>query len=169
MVEALEGELGGDPEIVTMDFDWAREPHVDVAEVEEAAGSEEEIIARGEGAEVIVTQLAPITQKVLGSLESLHARLTDETRGLIGAEQIAGMPEGSVLINTARGGLLDYEALCDALESRHLGAAALDIYDEEPPPAGSRLFKVPNLVLSPHITGATRETAHRTASTPQPK
>src|SRR3712207_7201913 len=64
----------------------------------------------------------------------------------------------SVLVNTARGGLLDYEALCDALESGHLGAAALDVYDEEPPPQGSRLFAVPNLVLSPHIAGATWET-----------
>jgi D-3-phosphoglycerate dehydrogenase len=82
---------------------------------------------------------------------------------MIGAEQIARMPEGSVLVNTARGGLLDYEALCDALESEHLGAAALDVYDEEPPPEGSRLFTAPNLVLSPHIAGATRETAHRAA------
>jgi D-3-phosphoglycerate dehydrogenase / 2-oxoglutarate reductase len=82
---------------------------------------------------------------------------------MIGADQIARMPEGSVLVNTARGGLLDYEALCDALESGHLKAAALDVYDVEPPPEGSRLFEVPNLVLSPHIAGATKETAHRAA------
>jgi D-3-phosphoglycerate dehydrogenase / 2-oxoglutarate reductase len=94
---------------------------------------------------------------------SLHARLTDETRGMIGAEQIGKMLEGSILVNTARGSLLDYDALCDALESRHLGAAALDVYDEEPPPEGSRLFKVPRLVLSPHIAGATKETAQRAA------
>ena len=303
MVEALQEELGDDLDIATIDFDWPMEPHVDVAEVKEAAGSEDEVIAAAEGAEVIVTQLAPITEKVLGSLAdlklvivtrggpvnvnveaatengvvvanapgrnapaaaeyalglmlaamkripdahaslkggewrgefyayeengveldgataglvgfgaigsrvarvltafgaevlvhdpfvgdekveavggrkadldellgsskvvSLHARLTDETRGMIGPDQIARMPVGSVLVNTARGGLLDYEALCDALESGHLGAAALDVYDEEPPPEGSRLFTVPNLVLSPHIAGATRETAHRAAS-----
>ncbi len=303
MAEALREELGEDLEIATLDFEWPMEPHASVAEVKEAAGSEEEVIAAGEGVEVIVTQLAPITQKVLGSLEdlklvivtrggpvnvnveaatengvivanapgrnapaaaeyalglmlaamkripdahaslkggewrgefyayeengveldgataglvgfgaigsrvarvlnafgatvlvhdpfvddekvqevggrkagldellesskvvSIHARLTDQTRGMIGAEQIARMQEGSVLVNTARGGLLDYEALCDALESGHLGAAALDVYDEEPPPGGSRLFKAPNLVLSPHIAGATRETAHRAAS-----
>lgn len=302
MVEALRRELGDDPDIATIDFDWPMEPHVDVAEVREAAGSEEEVIEAGRGAEVIVTQLAPITEKVLGSLDdlglvvvtrggpvnvnveaatergvivanapgrnapaaaeyalglmlaamkripdahaslkggewrgefyayeengveldgstvglvgfgaigsrvakvlaafgagvlvhdpfveeekvaavgarkagldellesskvvSLHARLTDETRGMIGADQLAAMPEGSVLVNTARGGLLDYGALCDALESGHLGAAALDVYDEEPPPPGSRLFEAPNLVLSPHIAGATRETAHRAA------
>lgn len=94
---------------------------------------------------------------------SLHARLTDETRGMIGSEQIGRMPEGAVLVNSARGGLLDYGALCDALESGRLGAAALDVYDEEPPPEGSRLFEVPRLVLSPHIAGATKETARRAA------
>ena len=303
LVEALEEELGEDLDMATLDFDWPMESHVDVAEVREAAGSEDEVIEAGEGAEVIVTQLAPITRKVLSALEdlklvivtrggpvnvnveaatengvivanapgrnapaaaeyalglmlaamkripeahaslkggewrgefyayeengveldgatvglvgfgaigsrvarvldafgatvlvydpfvddskveevggrkaeldellqrskvvSLHARLTEETRGMIGAEQMARMPEGSVLVNTARGGLLDYGALCDALESGHLGAAALDVYDEEPPPEGSRLFTAPNLVLSPHIAGATRETAHRAAS-----
>jgi D-3-phosphoglycerate dehydrogenase / 2-oxoglutarate reductase len=303
MVDALREELGEGPDLATLDFEWPLVPHIDVAEVREAAGSEDEVIAAGEDAEVIVTQLAPITEKVLRSLGdlklvvvtrggpvnvnvdaatehgvivanapgrnapaaaeyalglmlaamkripdahaslkggewrgefyayeengveldgstaglvgfgaigsrvakvldafgaevlvydpfvegakveevgankveldellerarviSIHARLTDETRGMIGADQIAKMPEGAVLVNTARGGLLDYEALCDALESGHLGAAALDVYDEEPPPEGSRLFEVPNLVLSPHIAGATRETAHRAAS-----
>lgn len=94
---------------------------------------------------------------------SLHARLSEDTRGMIGSEQIALMPEGSVLVNTARGGLLDYDALCDALQTRHLAAAALDVYDEEPPPENSRLFETPNLVLSPHMAGATRQTAHRAA------
>ena len=303
LVEELEKELGEDLDTANLDFGWPIEPFGRVAEVEEAAGSEDEVIEAGGGAEVIVTQLAPITEKVLTSLEdlelvvvtrggpvnvnveaatengviianapgrnapaaaeyalglmlaamkripdahgsfkggewrgdfyayeengveldgstvglvgfgaigsrvakvltafgaqvlvhdpfvedgpveevggrkagldellerskvvSLHARLSDETRGMIGAEQIGKMPEGSVLVNTARGGLLDYGALCDALESGRLGAAALDVYDEEPPPEGSRLFTVPNLVLSPHIAGATKETAHRAAS-----
>jgi len=303
LVEGVERELGEDLETVTLDFGWPIEPFGRVAEVDEAAGGEGEVIEAGGGAEVIVTQLAPITEKVLSSLEelklvvvtrggpvnvnvdaatesgvmianapgrnapaaaeyalglmlaamkripdahgslkggewrgdfyayeengveldgstvglvgfgaigsrvakvltafgaevlvhdpfvedgpveevggrkaeldellerskvvSLHARLSDETRGMIGAGQISKMPEGCVLVNTARGGLLDYAALCDALESGQLGAAALDVYDEEPPPEGSRLFTVPNLVLSPHIAGATKETAHRAAS-----
>ena len=100
---------------------------------------------------------------VNSSVVSLHARLSDETRGMIGAGEIRRMPEGSVLVNTARGGLLDYDAMCDALESGHLAAAALDVYDEEPPPEGSRLYGAPNLVLSPHIAGATKETAQRAA------
>lgn len=94
---------------------------------------------------------------------SLHARLTPETRHLIGRDEIARLPRGAVLINSARGGLLDDDALCDALASGHLRAAALDVYDPEPPPAGSRLFQLPNLVLSPHIAGASRETAERAA------
>lgn len=94
---------------------------------------------------------------------SLHARLTAETHHLIGREQIARLPDGAVLVNAARGGLLDQDALCDALDSGKLRAAALDVYDPEPPPPGSRLFSTPNLVLSPHLAGASRETAERAA------
>jgi D-3-phosphoglycerate dehydrogenase / 2-oxoglutarate reductase len=94
---------------------------------------------------------------------SLHARLTPETHHIIGREEIAKLPRGAVLVNSARGGLLDYDAMCDALESGHLRAAALDVYDPEPPPPGSRLFATPNLTLSPHIAGASRETAERAA------
>jgi D-3-phosphoglycerate dehydrogenase / 2-oxoglutarate reductase len=123
------------------------DPFVDDAKVRETGGRKAELNELLESSKVV----------------SIHARLTDETRAMIGADQIARMPEGSVLVNTARGGLLDYDALCDALESGHLTAAALDVYNVEPPPEGSRLFKVPNLVLSPHIAGATKETAHRAA------
>ncbi|WP_112248464.1 2-hydroxyacid dehydrogenase [Kribbella monticola] len=95
---------------------------------------------------------------------SLHARLTDETRGMIGAEQLALMPRGGVLVNTARGGLLDYDATVDALESGHLSAAAFDVFPAEPLPAGSRLLTAPNVVMTPHLAGATRQTAHRAGS-----
>ncbi|MGW6280816.1 2-hydroxyacid dehydrogenase [Kribbella sp. NPDC055071] len=95
---------------------------------------------------------------------SLHARLTDQTRNMIGADQIALMPPGAVLVNTARGGLLDYDAAVDALESGHLGAAAFDVFPVEPIPASSRLLTAPNLVITPHLAGATRQTAHRAAT-----
>ncbi|HET6988048.1 MAG TPA: NAD(P)-dependent oxidoreductase, partial [Kribbella sp.] len=95
---------------------------------------------------------------------SLHARLTDQTRGMIGADQIALMPRGAVLVNTARGGLLDYDATVDALESGQLGAAAFDVFPAEPVPAGSRLLTTPNVVMTPHLAGATRQTAHRAGS-----
>lgn len=94
---------------------------------------------------------------------SLHARLTPETRHILGRDEIGRLPRGAVLVNSARGGLLDYDALCDALESGQLRAAALDVYDPEPPPPDSRLFRTPNLTLSPHIAGASRETAERAA------
>ncbi|WP_432942953.1 2-hydroxyacid dehydrogenase [Kribbella sp. CA-253562] len=95
---------------------------------------------------------------------SLHARLTDDTRGMIGADQLARMRPGGVLVNTARGGLLDYEATVDALESGQLGAAAFDVFPAEPLPEGSRLLTAPNVVMTPHLAGATRQTAQRAGS-----
>ena len=94
---------------------------------------------------------------------SLHARLTPETHHVIGRREIAMLPDGAVLVNSARGGLLDYAALCDALDAGHLRAGALDVYDPEPPPPGDRVYSTPRLVLSPHIAGASRETAERAA------
>ncbi len=94
---------------------------------------------------------------------SLHARVTPETRGMIGRREIGLMPPGSVLINCARGALLDYDALCDALESGHLMAAGLDVFPVEPVPADSRLFGVPNLVMTPHLAGASRAVAEKAA------
>ena len=99
MVEALEGELGDDLDITTLDFGWPMEPHVDVAEVKEAAGSEEEVIAAGEGAEVIVTQLAPITQKVLGSLKDL--KLVIVTRGGPVNVNVEAATENGVIVANA--------------------------------------------------------------------
>lgn len=95
---------------------------------------------------------------------SLHARLTDQTRGMIGADQIALMPRGAVLVNTARGGLLDYDATVDALQSGQLGAAAFDVFPAEPVPAGARLLTAPNVVMTPHLAGATKQTALRAGS-----
>ncbi|WP_406000861.1 2-hydroxyacid dehydrogenase [Streptomyces sp. NBC_00829] len=95
---------------------------------------------------------------------TLHARLTPETQELIGARELALLPEGAVLVNAARGGLLDTGALCDALDSGRLSAAALDTYEQEPLPADSRLFSTPNLVLTPHLGGASRAVARKAAA-----
>ncbi|MFE7133648.1 2-hydroxyacid dehydrogenase [Streptomyces sp. NPDC057638] len=94
---------------------------------------------------------------------TLHARLTDETRGLIGARELALLPEGAVVVNVARGALLDTEALCDALDSGRLAGAALDTYDPEPLPEGDRLLTTPNLVLTPHVGGASGAVARKAA------
>lgn len=90
---------------------------------------------------------------------SLHARVTPETTGMIGARQLALMSPGSVIVNCARGALLDYDAVCDALDRGHLFGAAFDVFPQEPIPAGSRLLTTPHLVLTPHLGGASRQTA----------
>ncbi|MFH0518166.1 2-hydroxyacid dehydrogenase [Streptomyces sp. M41] len=96
---------------------------------------------------------------------TLHARLTAETRGLIGARELALLPAGAVVVNAARGPLLDEEALCDALERGHLSAAALDTYATEPLPALSRLHALADrVVLTPHLGGASRAVAQKAAA-----
>lgn len=95
---------------------------------------------------------------------SLHARLTAETRGLLGARELALLPPGAVVVNAARGPLLDEDALCEALERGHLSAAALDTYAQEPLPAGSRLHALADrVVLTPHLGGASRAVAEKAA------
>ncbi|WP_103341476.1 NAD(P)-dependent oxidoreductase [Amycolatopsis sp. CA-126428] len=95
---------------------------------------------------------------------SLHARLTPHTHKLIGAAELALMREGSVLVNCARGGLLDYTALAAALRDGKLFAAALDVYDIEPLPAEHPIRDAPHVVLTPHLAGATRGVAQRAAA-----
>ncbi|MGA4669715.1 2-hydroxyacid dehydrogenase [Propionibacteriaceae bacterium Y1923] len=90
---------------------------------------------------------------------TIHARATAENQGLIGAEQIALMPKGSVLVNCARPSLLDYDALCDALDSGHLYAAACDVLPAEPLPAHHRLLRTPNITVTPHLAGASKSAA----------
>lgn len=87
---------------------------------------------------------------------TLHAPLTDETRGLVGADRIARMKPGALLVNAARGGLVDEAAVATALEEGRLGGAAFDVYGEEPP-AGSPLLDRPDVVLTPHLGASTVE------------
>lgn len=94
---------------------------------------------------------------------SLHARLTPESHHLIDRRALELLPRGAVLVNAARGGLMDYGPLPALLESGQLGGVALDVYDVEPPPADWPLFRAPNVVLTPHLGGATRQTAVRAA------
>jgi D-3-phosphoglycerate dehydrogenase len=81
---------------------------------------------------------------------SLHLPLTNETRGIIGAEALGRMRPGSILINTSRGPLVDLDALSTALKDGHLGAAGLDVFDVEPVDPG-RVVGVPNLIVTPHM------------------
>ena len=90
---------------------------------------------------------------------SLHVPLTVQTRGMINAAAIAEMKRGAILINAARGGIVDEAALVQALRSGHLGGAALDVFDKEPlgVAEGAMFVGVPNLILTPHIAGVTEE------------
>jgi len=85
---------------------------------------------------------------------------TPETEGLIGAEELALMPQGAVVINIGRGHLVDEEALADALVSGHLGGAGLDVFVEEPLPEDSPFWEMPNVLVSPH-SGSTSDQENR--------
>ncbi len=96
---------------------------------------------------------------------SLHVPLTDQTRHLIDAEAIVRMKPGAILINAARGGVVDEKALAAALKDGKLGGAALDVFETEPVSAqsGAHLADIPNLILTPHIAGLTDEANLRTS------
>lgn len=89
---------------------------------------------------------------------SLHAPLSPATRGLLDARALARMRPGSYLVNTARGALIDEGALVDALRSGHLAGAGLDAFAHEPVDPSSALLSLPNVVLTPHVAGSTRDT-----------
>ena len=97
---------------------------------------------------------------------SLHVPLTPVTRGLIGSAALERMKPGAVLINTARGGVVDEDALAAALKSGHLGGAALDVFEAEPLTlaAAARFRNVPNLILTPHIAGPTQDSNARVSA-----
>lgn len=92
---------------------------------------------------------------------TLHLPLSRETRNLIGADELAAMKRGAVLINCARGGIVDETALAASLRTGHLLAAGVDVLAEEPPPAGHPLLALENFVVSPHSAALTAECAVR--------
>jgi len=123
------------------------------------------------GAEVIYTTRHPLPnddrhqtlEQLLAASDivSLHVPLTEETEKLVNAERLTNMKRGAILINTARGGLVDEAALLDALVDGQLSGAGLDVFAAEPTPADNPLFSLSNVVLSPHVAWLTRETLER--------
>jgi glyoxylate reductase len=107
----------------------------------------------------------PAFAEVLARVDvlSLHCPLTAETRGMIGAEALAAMKPGAILVNTARGPIVDQVALGSALRDGHLGAAALDVTEPEPLAPDDPLLAAPRLIVLPHLGSATQRTRRRMA------
>lgn len=102
-------------------------------------------------------------EELLGESDivSLHAPLTPKTRGLINEQTLAKMKPNAVLVNTSRGPLVDASALARGLRDGVIRAAAVDVFDPEPPPADLALYELDNVVLSPHMAGVTAESIMR--------
>ncbi len=132
--------------------DRARSLELDIVASDPAVGADDPAWSRHGVARVELDALLRSADFV-----SIHTPLLPATRNLIDAARLAVMKPGAVIINTARGGIIDETALAAALTSGKLGGAALDVYDQEPVAAGSVLAKVPRLWLTPHIAGVTQE------------
>lgn len=92
---------------------------------------------------------------------TIHAPLTKETENLIGAKELAAMKSEAILINAARGGIINEDALYQALKEKKIKAAALDVLVEEPPRSGSKLFELDNIIITPHVAWASKESRQR--------
>lgn len=103
-----------------------------------------------------IARAASVAALAAGSdVLSVHCPLTERTRGLVGAAVLAAMPRGGFVVNTARGGIVDEDALLAALESGQIGGAALDVFATEPPPAAYPLRRHPRVLVTPHVAGST--------------
>ncbi len=92
---------------------------------------------------------------------TVHAPLTPETKGMVGKKELSLMKKGAYVINTARGGIVEEKALLEALNSGHIAAAALDVWEIEPPDPKDPLLNHPNLLGTPHYAGTTEESLYR--------
>ena len=127
---------------------------------------------QGIGARVVYTKLADEPGGAAGfvsfaellsvaDIVSLHVPLTPQTAGMVNASVLASMKRGAVLVNTARGGLVDYHALHAALTSGHLRGAGVDVFDAEPADPSHPLFRLSNVIVTPHLAWFTAETLDR--------
>ncbi len=120
----------------------------------------EVIVAERKNAAVVRADRVSFAEVLrLSDVISLHCPLTEETKNLIGADELQQMKPGAILINTARGGLIDDHALLDALQSGRLAGAGIDVLRNEPPREGNPLLEVdlPNLIVTPHNAWASRQ------------
>ena len=141
-----------------------------VAEVARAFGMK--VVAHGGSSDGAAPRTGPEVEWVgledlfrRSDVVSLHCPLTPETEGLVNAERLAWMKPSAFLINTARGPLVDEDALAEVLNAGRLGGAGLDVLSEEPPPAQHPLYEAENCFITPHIAWATREARARLLDT----
>jgi glyoxylate reductase len=122
-----------------------------------AAGFAMEVIHAGRGDGSGLAERVPLAQLLArADFVSLHCPLTPETHHLVDADAIRLMKRTAILVNTARGGIVDQAALAHALRQEQIAGAALDVTDPEPPPIDDPLLDAPNLIVTPHIGSATR-------------
>ena len=111
----------------------------------------------GKSSSTVYDKVLPVTEldTILPQTDLLAMSLpaTPETKGILSRERLALLPEGAYIVNVGRGSAIDEEALADNLESGHLAGAALDVFQTEPLPATSRLWKTKNLLITPHVAG----------------
>jgi glyoxylate reductase len=118
--------------------------------------------AEGFGMTIRSTADTPLHELLAASdFVTLHCPLTPATRHLIDGAALRRMRPSAILVNTARGGVVDQAALLEALRERVIAGAAIDVTDPEPPPPGDRLYSTPNLIVAPHIGSATRSARTR--------
>jgi glycerate dehydrogenase len=134
-----------------------------VASVCEAALGMRVLVANRPGSDASADRIDLAKLLPLVDVLTLHCPLTPSTTGMIGAAQLAAMKRDALIVNTARGALIDIQALADALRSGTIGGAAIDVLPQEPPVDGSPLFApdLPNLILTPHTAWAARESRQR--------
>ncbi|RDE14256.1 MAG: D-glycerate dehydrogenase [Candidatus Thorarchaeota archaeon] len=128
--------------------------YADVSETDAAKGIEKETGATR-------TDLPSLLNR--SDIVTIHVPLTDQTRKMIGRNELAMMKENAVLVNTSRGPIIDEAALAEALSSKRLHAAGLDVFTDEPLPMSSMLMRLPNVVLAPHIGSASFATRSKMA------
>ncbi len=135
------------------------------AKLASALGARVVVVRRSGGADdfEVETDLDALLARV--DILSLHCPLTEQTRRLIGQRELALMKPGALLVNTARGAVVDETALVEALRSGRLGGAGLDTFEVEPIAAGNPLLALDNVLLTPHVAGVTRDAALRVATT----
>ena len=111
----------------------------------------------GKSSEAVYDKVLPVSQldSILPQTDLLAMSLpsTPETKGILSRERMSLLPEGAYIVNVGRGSAIDEDALADNLESGHIAAAALDVFQTEPLPSSSRLWKTKNLLITPHVAG----------------